>query len=95
MSVRYWRCVAVFCFVAIGVAGDAQVPVASPPELRSQDHVASLTLRAAVNADGKDAFVYNGKSIAPTIRISPGDTLKIDYVNDLPVHSKESCAISP
>ncbi len=95
MSVRYWSCAAVFCFVAIGIAGDAQVPVASPPELRSQNHVASLTLRAAVNADGRDAFVYNGKSIAPTIRISPGDTLKIDYVNDLPVHSKESCAISP
>src|SRR5258705_2319834 len=95
MSVRYWSCAAVFCFVAIGIAGDAQVPVASPSELRSQNLVASLTLRAAVNGDGRNAFVYNGKSIAPTIRISPGDTLKIDYVNDLPVHSKESCAISP
>src|SRR6266850_4041013 len=95
MSVRYWSCAAVFCFVAIGIAGDAQVPVASPPELRSQDHVASLTLRAALGAQGKNVFVYEGKSIAPTIRISPGDTLKIDYVNDLPAHSKESCAISP
>jgi suppressor of ftsI len=42
-----------------------------------------------------DAFVYKGKSIAPLIRVSPGDTLKIDYVNDLPVHSKENCAVSP
>ena len=29
------------------------------------------------------------------IRVFPGDTLKIDYKNDLPVHSTESCAISP
>ena len=95
MSIRYSTCVAVLCFVVIGVSGDAEHPVPSPPEVRSQNHVASLTLRAVVNADGRDAFVYEGKSIAPTIRISPGDTLKIDYVNDLPVHSKESCAISP
>ena len=95
MSIRYSTCVAALCFVAIGVSGDAAHPVPSPPEVRSQNHVASLTLHAALNTDGRDAFVYEGKSIAPTIRISPGDTLKIDYVNDLPAHSKESCAISP
>jgi FtsP/CotA-like multicopper oxidase with cupredoxin domain len=54
-----------------------------------------LTLHAALNANGRDAFVYKRKSTAPVIRVSPGDTLKIDYVNDLPVHSKESCAVSP
>ena len=95
MSIRYSTCVAALCFVAIGVSGDAEHPVPSPPEVRSQNRVASLTLHAALNTDGRDAFVYEGKSIAPTIRISPGDTLKIDYVNDLPAHSKESCAISP
>jgi FtsP/CotA-like multicopper oxidase with cupredoxin domain len=95
MSIRYSTCVAALCFVAIGVSGDAAHPVPSPPEVRSQNRVASLTLHAALNTDGRDAFVYEGKSIAPTIRISPGDTLKIDYVNDLPAHSKESCAISP
>jgi len=95
MNLRYSIYVGSLCLVAIGVAGDAQVLVPSPPEVRSQNHVASLTLHAALNADGRDAFVYNGNSIAPTIRVSPGDTIKIDYVNDLPVHSKESCAISP
>ena len=95
MSIRYWSCIGSLCLVAIGVSGDAQVPVPSPPEVRSQNHIASLTLHAALNADGRDAFVYNGKSIAPTIRVSPGDTIKIDYVNDLPVRSKETCAISP
>jgi suppressor of ftsI len=92
MSIRYWSCVGSLCLVAICVAGDA---VPSPPEVRSRNHIASLTLHAAPNADGTDTFVYNGKSIAPTIRVSPGDTIKIDYVNDLPVHSKETCAISP
>ena len=95
MSIRYSTCVAALCFVAIGVSGDAEHPVPSPPEVRSQNRVASLTLHAALNTDGRGAFVYEGKSIAPTIRISPGDTLKIDYVNDPPAHSKESCAISP
>jgi suppressor of ftsI len=95
MSIRYWSWIAALCFVAGGITGDAQVPVPSPPEVRSQNRIASLTLHAALNANGRDAFVYKGKSIAPVIRVSPGDTLKIDYVNDLPVHSKESCAISP
>jgi suppressor of ftsI len=94
VNIRCWSCVAVLCFVAMGAAADAQVPVSSPAEVRSQNHVTSLTLHAALNAAGKDAFVYQGKSIAPTIRVSPGDTLKIDYVNDLPVHTKESCAIA-
>jgi suppressor of ftsI len=95
MRIRYWSCIAALCFVAKGLAGDAQFPVPSPPEVRSQNRVASLTLHAALSANGRDAFVYQGKTIAPVIRVSPGDTLKIDYVNDLPVHSKESCAISP
>ena len=52
-------------------------------------------MHAAVNAEGRDSFSYEGKNIAPVIRVFPGDTLKIDYKNDLPVHSTESCAISP
>jgi FtsP/CotA-like multicopper oxidase with cupredoxin domain len=69
--------------------------VPAPPEVRSRNRTATLTLHAALDAKGRDAFVYKGKNIAPVIRVSPGDALKIDYVNDLPVHSKESCAISP
>ncbi|HXM93927.1 MAG TPA: multicopper oxidase family protein [Candidatus Dormibacteraeota bacterium] len=95
MSIRYWSCVAALCFTVSGVAGDGQVPVPSPPDVRSQSRVAFFTLHAALSADGRDAFSYNGKSIAPVIRVFPGDTLKIDYVNDLPVHSTGSCAVSP
>ncbi len=95
MRIRYWSCITALCLVARGSAGDAQVPVPSPPEVRSQNRIASFTLHAALNPNGRDAFVYEGKGVAPLIRVSPGDTLKIEYVNDLPVHSKESCAISP
>lgn len=95
MSIQYWSCVAVLCFMAGEVSGDGNVAAPWPPEVRARNHVVSLTLHAALNANGKQAFVYKGQSIAPVIRVSPGDTLKIDYVNDLPVHSKESCAISP
>ncbi len=95
MSIQYWSFVAVLGLMAGGVGGDRNVPAPSLPEVRSQNHITSITLRAALRADGRDAFFYDGQSVAPVIRVSPGDTLKIDYVNDLPVHSKESCAISP
>jgi FtsP/CotA-like multicopper oxidase with cupredoxin domain len=90
MSIRHWSFIAALCFMAGGAAGDGHFSVPSPPEVRSQHRVASFTLHAALDANGRDAFVYKEKSIAPVIRVSPGDTLKINYVNDLPVHSKES-----
>jgi suppressor of ftsI len=80
-----------FLLLAVAAAGRLNIPAAAPPESR----VVSLTLHAAVNSEGKDSFAYNGKNIAPVIRVFPGDTLKIDYENDLPVHSTESCAIPP
>jgi len=81
--------------LAVSAAGRLNVPATTLPEVRPDNHVISLTLRAAVNSEGRDSFAYNGKNTAPLIRVSPGDTLKIDYKNDLPVHSTESCAISP
>ena len=95
MSIRYWCSVGGLCFMAGAVAGDGKVPVSSPPVVRSQNRIVSFTLHAALNANGRDTFSYNGQSMAPVIRVFPGDTLKIDYVNDLPVHPKQSCAISP
>jgi FtsP/CotA-like multicopper oxidase with cupredoxin domain len=95
MNIRYWSGIAALCFLAGGATGDAQAPVPAPPEVRSHNRIASFALHAALNASSRDAFVYEGKSTAPVIRVSPAETLKIDYVNDLPVHSKESCAISP
>jgi suppressor of ftsI len=60
------------------------VPLPDPPVVRSRNGVATLTLTAARAADGRDAFVFDGRASAPTIRIAPGDTLKIRYLNALP-----------
>jgi len=94
VSIRGWSSAGLF-LVAVTAAGRLNVPAPPLPEARSENHVVALTLHAAVNAEGKDSFAYNGKNIAPVIRVFPGDSLKIDYENDLPVHSAESCAISP
>src|SRR5260221_1721365 len=69
--------------------------LAKPQELRAKDHTLSLTLHAAIASDGKNSFYFNGQPIAPTLRLSPGDQLKITYINDLPTKPKESCAITP
>jgi FtsP/CotA-like multicopper oxidase with cupredoxin domain len=66
-----------------------------PPELHAKNHTLSLTLRAATRSDGKDSFYFNGQPNAPTLRLSPGDQLKITYINDLPTQPMESCAITP
>jgi suppressor of ftsI len=94
VSIRHWSS-AGFFLVAVTAAGRLNVPTPPLPEVRSENHLIALTLHAAVNSEGRDSFAYNGKNIAPVIRVFPGDTLKIDYENDLPIHSMESCAISP
>ena len=66
-----------------------------PPELHAKHHTLSLTLHAAVTNDGKNSFYFDGQPNAPTLRLSPGDQLKIAYINDLPNKAKESCAITP
>src|SRR5882762_263454 len=66
-----------------------------PPEVRGRNGVVALTLRAATNAEGHDAFSFNGKASAPVIRVWPGDTLKIEYINELPKIASEPCAIEP
>ena len=75
--------------------GSAQsVPLPDPPQVRAKDHVVSLTLEA-VNENGRDAFAFAGVTVAPVIRASPGDTLKITYFNKLPVKSMETCSPNP
>src|ERR1700686_3195376 len=68
--------------------------LSEPPQVRARSHVASLTLHA-VNENGRDAFAFNGASVAPVIRASPGDVLNITYMNDLPAKSPETCAGNP
>jgi suppressor of ftsI len=81
--------------ISLAVSGCAQtVFLPEVPEVRARNHVASLTLHA-VNENGRDAFSFEGNAVAPVIRASPGDVLKITYINDLPAKSSETCAINP
>src|SRR3984893_4900483 len=68
--------------------------LSNSPELRAKDGTLSLTLHAAV-ASGKNSFYFDGQPSAPTLRLSAGDQLKINYINDLPTKPHESCAIIP
>src|SRR6202171_4790802 len=70
------------------------VSLPEPPQVRAKNHVVSLTLHA-VNEKGRDAFAFDGETVAPVIRASPGDVLRITYINDLPAKSPETCALNP
>lgn len=75
------------------LGGHSSLP--NPPELCARDGRLVVTLHAVLDANGRDAFAFNGRPVAPVLRALPGDTIEIDYVNDLPEKSKESCAVSP
>jgi suppressor of ftsI len=64
--------------------------LANPPEVVSSAGVANLTLTAAIDPrTGGPALEYDGAFVPPTIRVSPGDTIDITYVNALPAASSE------
>src|SRR3984893_138422 len=76
---------------ALGCAQTVSLP--EPPQVRAKNHLMSLTLHA-VNESGRDAFAFDGGKVAPVIRASPGDVLRITYINDLPAKSPETCAVN-
>jgi len=58
------------------------------PEVRGP-----FTLVAAYDSTtGHNAFAYNGDTVPPVIRVLPGSSIKLHYVNKLPVQSDEMCA---
>jgi suppressor of ftsI len=79
----------------LGLYGSESASLPNPPQVYAQNHELFVTLHAVLDANGRDAFAFNGHPVAPTLRAWPGDTLRIDYVNDLPEKSMESCAIPP
>ncbi len=85
--------IAVFC--SRGLSGNSRVMLPNPLELRAKNHALTLTLHAAMTPDGKNSFYFNGQPNAPTLRVSPGDQLKIAYINDLPNKPHEKCLIGP
>jgi suppressor of ftsI len=82
-------------FYSLELAGKPPGMLSNPLEFRAKNHILSLTLHAAIAGDGKNSFYFGGQPIAPTLRLSPGDQLKINYINDLPAKPQESCAITP
>jgi FtsP/CotA-like multicopper oxidase with cupredoxin domain len=76
--------------VALGVSARGGI-APDAPEVRGP-----LTLTAAFDPDeGHNAFFFAGKAVPPTIRVLPGDTINVRYINNLPVHSDEQCALGP
>ena len=76
--------------LVIPVFGQASVAT-DPPEARTP-----FVLTAAYDtAAGRNAFFFDGKSVPPTIRALPGDVISLTFVNNLPAHSTEECALGP
>src|SRR5437899_1647650 len=84
---------AVFC--SLELTGNPSGQFQNPPELHAKHHTLSLALYAGIARDGKNSFYFDGQPNAPTLRLAPGDQLKINYINDLPAKPQESCAIAP
>jgi suppressor of ftsI len=70
--------------LACASCGAPVVPLPEAPVVRSHDGLASLTLTATAGPNGRDAFVFDGHDVPPDIRLAPGETLTIHYVNALP-----------
>src|SRR3979490_1226658 len=79
----------------LAITGLRRTHARTTPGLSPKTHTLSLTLPAAITSDGKDSFYFNGQPNAPTLRLSPGDQLKITYINDLPSKPQESCLTTP
>ena len=55
-----------------------------------------FTLSAVTDpVSGKNHFRYKGGDVPPTIRVRPGQDLRVDYVNALSPVSKERCVTMP
>jgi FtsP/CotA-like multicopper oxidase with cupredoxin domain len=59
------------------------------PEVDSIGGTANLTLQAQFNAQNRPSFLWNGQEVAPTIRVRPGETINLTFVNALP----EFCSV--
>jgi suppressor of ftsI len=76
-------------FATALVAQETVVP--DPPEVRGP-----MTLIAAYDGDQEhNAFFFAGRAVSPTIRVLPGAVINVTYINNLPVHSGEQCALGP
>jgi suppressor of ftsI len=87
--------VALASLCVLAITGLRRTHARTTADLSAQNHTLSLTLHAGITTDGKNSFFFNGQPNAPTLRLSPGDQLKITYINDLPSKPQEKCLIAP
>jgi FtsP/CotA-like multicopper oxidase with cupredoxin domain len=86
--------VAVTILRAYAAASAGATALPEIPHVTPANGVTMLTLRAQANR-GQAAFTYRGGLVPPTIHVVPGGELRVTYVNDLPPHSSEQCALGP
>ena len=80
----------------VGIScADRVSPFPDAPVVRSRAGLTSLALTATRQPGGRDAFLFDGHDVPPVIRVSPGDTLTIHYVNALPVVREASSHVGP
>jgi FtsP/CotA-like multicopper oxidase with cupredoxin domain len=60
-------------------------PLPALPEVVSQNGVATLSLIAKLDGDGRPQLYYQGNPVAPTIRVRPGESIQLHYDNQLPI----------
>lgn len=95
MTSRSWAALlGAACLFSLAVGSARIMPssaagteVTQPPEVHGTNGTVTVNLTAAVNpSTGLPALQYNGVigPMGPTIRISPGETLKVNYANHLP-----------
>ncbi|MGA2759853.1 MAG: multicopper oxidase domain-containing protein [Candidatus Cybelea sp.] len=82
-------------FTTVGSLGDAHRTLADIPEVRAAGGVARLSLDVVAEGKaGRPHFVYQGRDVAPTIRIRPGETIDITLHNRLPVSRDTANAVN-
>jgi len=54
-----------------------------------------FTLTAVTDSTGRSQFQYQGVDVPPIMRVRPGQTLEVEYVNHLAPISKEKCVVVP
>ncbi len=82
-------CFSVWAFLSCRLVGQ-QTVVPDAPEVRGP-----FTLTAVYDSQaGHNALAFAGGTVPPTIRVFPRSVINLKYVNDLPVHSTEQCALA-
>ncbi len=89
----FFSIAAFFASLTLFAADKSTRPLPDPPQVLPSHGVTSLTLTAVETPEHHAALRYNGSSMLPTVRVWPGQQIKVTYVNDLPAHTMEQCAL--